>query len=81
MPSKIQSVQAKLKGFAEKCDKVHLSLERVIAALLASLMFSYIYVLIGNGDFSNYQEYYLNINFGMFFTIALITFGVMVIST
>ncbi len=81
MPAKIQSVQAKLKEFSEKCDKVHLSLERVIAALLASLMFSYIYVLIGNGDFSNYQEYYLNINFGMFFTIALITFGVMVIAT
>ena len=30
---------------------------------------------------SNYQEYYLNINFGMFFTVALITFGVMVIAT
>lgn len=81
MPQKQQSVQQKLKEFFKKCDEMHLSLERIIAAALASLMFSYIYVLAGNGDFSNYQGYYLNINFGMFFTVALISLGVLIVAT
>ena len=60
---------------------MHLSLERIVAAALASVMFSYIYVLIGNGDFANYNEYYLNINFAWFFIIALVSLGVLIVAT
>ncbi|MBR1532747.1 MAG: DUF2079 domain-containing protein [Ruminococcus sp.] len=81
MPQKLQTAQQRLKEFFKKCEDKHLSLERIIAAALASLMFSYIYALIGNGDFSSYQEYYLNINFGMFFTVALLSLGVLIVAT
>lgn len=81
MPQKIQSFQQKLKAFFKKCSDLHLSLERIIAAALASLMFSYIYVLVGNGNFSGYQEYYLNINFGMFFTVAFVSLAVLIVAT
>ena len=81
MPDKMQAGLAKMKGFCKTCEDKHLSLERIVAAAVASLMFSYIYVLIGNGDFSNYNEYYLNINFGMFFVIAFLCLGVLIIAT
>ena len=81
MPQKTKNLQAKIKGFSDKCREMHLSLERIVAAALASLMFSYIYVLIGNGDFSNYNEYYLNINFGMFFVVAFLALGAQIIAT
>lgn len=81
MPEKIQSLQARVKKISEKLSDRYLSLERLVAALLAAILFSYIYVLLGNGNFSSYQEYYLSINFGAFFAIAAVAFSVFVATT
>lgn len=71
----------RLKVVPDKLNAHALSLERIVAALLTSFMFSYIYVLLGDGKFANYKEYYLNINLGWFFAIALLAFAALVGST
>ena len=81
MPEIIQNGLNKVKQLSAACKDRFLSLERIVAALLTSLMFSYIYVLIGDGNYASYNEYYLNINYGAFFTIALLSFAAMIAAT
>ena len=81
MPQKLQDMKVRLKKFSKVLDDRSLSVEYIVAALVASLMFSYIYVLIGNGTFSAYQEYYSKINFPLFFVIAVVAFIAMLCVT
>ena len=72
MPEKTQNIQTRVKQLSQKLKDRHLSPDRIFAAVLAALMFSYTYVLITNGNFADYQQYYLSIHFGAFFAIAII---------
>lgn len=81
MPEKVQNLKALSKQFSQKLDGKHLTLERIVAALLAGLMFSYVYVLIGSGDFAAYNDYVMGINTGAFFAIAGLSFAALIAAT
>lgn len=81
MPEKLQNALSRAKDFSGSLKDRFLSLDRIVAAMLTAFMFSYIYVLAGDGKFANYKEYYLNIDFGWFFTLALLAFAFLIGST
>ena len=81
MPEKMQGILARVKQLPEKCREKQLPPERIVAALLASLMFSYIFALGANGNFASYNDYYLNINFATFFTAAILSAAILIGST
>lgn len=58
-----------------------LSPERLAAALIASVMISYVYQLLTNGNFSDLGSYYNSISFAGFFVIAVLAFAVQVGAT
>ncbi len=81
MPQKQKDIFASAKQLYQKMQDRYLSLERIVAALLAAMMFSYIYVLIGNGDFADHNAYYMSINFGVFFAVLILVFAALAAAT
>ena len=56
----------------------HLTLERIVAALVAAFMLSYIYQLFTNGAFGSLNDYVNSISLAAFFVIAILAFAVQV---
>ena len=81
LPQKMQDISGRVKQFSQKCEEKHLSAERIVAAIFAGLLFSYIYVLIGNGNFASLNDYYNGINMGAFFSIGLLGLAVLIVTT
>lgn len=71
----------KINAFAARLRERYLSLERLVAALTASLMLAYCWQLLCNGSFSDLEGYYGSINFVAFFVIAGLGFVMMVATT
>ncbi len=65
------------KGLAER----HLSLERVTAALTASVLLAYIVQLLGHGGFADLNAYFASISFVGFFAVVIIGFAALVGTT
>lgn len=72
--SRVDAMNTWLKRFG-------LSLDRIVAALFASLMLSYVFQLTVNGDFGNLSAYYNQINFMVFIPIAVVAFSAMILLT
>lgn len=62
-------------SFFDTLKNRHLSLERIVAALMSSVLLAYIYQLLTNGNFSNLSAYYNSISFVGFFVIAILAFA------
>lgn len=73
--SPAKTVEKKPNKFFETMTERHLSLERVVAALMSSVLFAYIYQLLSNGDFTNLSSYYKSISFGGFFAVMILGFA------
>lgn len=58
-----------------------LSLDRLAAALAASLMLSYFYQLSRHGEYSSLEEYYNNIDMAIFIVIAALMFAALIVTT
>ena len=59
-------------AFLTTLEERFLSPERIVAALMAAFMLSYIVQMLKNGDFSNLNNYYNSISFVLFFVIAVL---------
>ena len=53
----------------------HLTLERIVAALAASFMLSYVYQLLTNGAFGSLNDYVNSISLAAFYAIAVLVFA------
>ena len=53
----------------------HLTLERIVAALVASFMLSYVYQLLTNGAFGSLNDYVNSISLAAFYAIAVLVFA------
>ena len=70
---------AVMKKIADFLDKFSLSLDRIFAAFMASLLLAYIGQLLSQKDaFMDLNKYYENISFGGFFAILIVAFIVLV---
>ena len=76
--SPAKSAEKKPNPFFDRLTERHLSLERIVAALMSSVLLAYIFQLLRNGDFSNLSSYYSNISFAAFFAILIIGFAALV---
>ena len=63
------------QSFLQTLTQRHLSLERIVAALVAALMCGYIFQLLSHGSFTDLNSYYNSINFALFFVIAAVVFA------
>lgn len=68
------------KGYTHLCDHC-LSLDRIVAAMLASFMLAYIFQLFAHNNFYELENYYNAINFGVFFFLAGIAFLILTITS
>ena len=73
-----KTVEKKSFPFLDKLTQRHLSLERIVAALTASVLMAYIYALLSHGDFTNLSAYYNSISFVGFFAITILGFAALV---
>lgn len=64
------------KSFLKTLSERYLSLERIAAALMSSVLLAYVYQLLAHGDFTNLSVYYRSISFVAFFVIAILGFAV-----
>ena len=71
----------KIKEFFFGLKDRFLSFDRIIAALAASVMVSYVFQMFRHGEFGQLQEYYGSINFAVFFLLAVLFFAVQMIGT
>ena len=78
--TKQSKTPAKQTFFSELSDR-GLSLERIAAALMASVLLSYVYQLLSNGAFYELGSYYNSISFVGFFVIMILALAVMVGAT
>ena len=78
--TKQSKTPAKQTFFSELSDR-GLSLERIAAALMASVLLSYVYQLLSNGAFYELGSYYSSISFVGFFVIMILALAVMVGAT
>ena len=76
-----QSKATGLRAFAGRLKERHLSLERIVAALTASVLLAYITQLLSNGNFSDLGSYYASISFGGFFAAMLVGLAVLIGTT
>ena len=58
----------------KKLDDSFLSFDRIFAALISSVMIAYIVNMTSNKEFFDLQNYYSNINFTLFFFLAIASF-------
>ena len=73
-----QPTEKKTIPFFDVLTARHLSLERIVAALMTSVLFAYIFQLLRNGDFTNLASYYKSISFVGFFAILIIGFAALI---
>ena len=73
-----KTVEKKNFPFFDKLTERHLSLERIVAALMSSVLMAYIYALLSHGDFTNLSAYYNSISFVGFFAITILGFAALV---
>ena len=64
-------------AFIKQLGERYLTLERIVAALMSSVLLSYVYQLLSHGDFANLSAYYNSISFAGFFVIAILAFAVL----
>lgn len=76
-----KSAEKKPNPFFAMMTERHLSLERIVAALMSSLLLAYIFQLLRNGDFTNLSSYYSSISFVSFFAIVIIGFAALIGAT
>ena len=76
-----QSKATGLKAFADRLFERHLSLERIVAALMSSIMLAYIIQLLSHGNFADLGAYYGSISFGTFFAAMLVGLAVLIGTT
>ena len=65
-------------SFVKRLEERYLSLERIVAALMASVLLAYVYQLLSHGNFTDLSSYYNSISFAGFFVIMILGFAVMV---
>ena len=65
-------------SFVKRLEERYLSLERIVAALMASALLAYVYQLLSHGNFTDLSSYYNSISFAGFFVIMILGFAVMV---
>ena len=73
-----KTAEKKSFPFFDKLTERHLSLERIVAALMSSVLMAYIYALLSHGDFTNLSAYYNSISFVGFFVITILGFAALV---
>lgn len=73
-----KTAEKKSFPFFDKLTERHLSLERIVAALVSSVLMAYIYALLSHGDFTNLSAYYNSISFVGFFAITILGFAALV---
>ena len=61
--------------------KRKLSFDRILAAIAAALMLSYVYQLLRNGSFQELQGYFNSINMAVFILIAVLACAVLIAVT
>lgn len=76
--SPAKPAEKKTIPFFDTLKERHLSLERIVAALMTSVMLAYIFQLLRHGDFTNLSSYYQSISFGGFFAILIIGFAALI---
>lgn len=64
-------------AFIKQLGERYLTLERIVAALMSSVLLSYVYQLLSHGGFANLSAYYNSISFAGFFVIAILAFAVL----
>lgn len=64
-------------SFVKKLEERYLSLERIVAALTASVLLAYVYQLLSHGNFTDLSSYYNSISFAGFFVIMILGFAVL----
>ena len=76
--SPAKTAEKKPNPFLDMLTQRHLSPERIVAALMSSVLLAYIYQLLSNGDFTNLSSYYKSISFVGFFAILIIGFAALI---
>ena len=71
----------KVNGILAEMRRRHLSPERIAAAVIASLMMSYIIQLMRNGSFGSLNDYYNSISFFGFFLFAFVVLSALIALT
>ncbi len=66
------------KSFLDTLSEKHLSLERIAAALMSSVLLAYVFQLLSHGNFTDLGSYYNSISFGVFFVIMILGFAALV---
>ena len=69
---------AAVDKLSQKLHRFSLSIDRILAALAASLMLSYIFHMLGNGNFSELSAYFNSINWAMYITVMVVSFAVII---
>lgn len=64
-------------AFIKQLGERYLTLERIVAALMSSVLLAYVCQLLSHGDFANLSAYYNSISFAGFFVIAILAFAVL----
>lgn len=76
--SPVKTAEKKSFPFFDKLTERHLSLERIVAALMSAVLMAYIYTLLSHGSFAELSSYYNSISFVGFFAIAILVFVALV---
>ena len=76
--SPVKTAEKKSFPFFDKLTERHLSLERIVAALMSAVLMAYIYTLLSHGNFAELSSYYNSISFVGFFAIAILVFVALV---
>jgi len=71
----------RLKPVCDKLAGLWISVDRLVAALIASFMMSYIYQMLVYGNFGDRDAYFNKVNFAAFFLIAALMFAALVALT
>ena len=76
--SPVKTAEKKSFPFFDKLTERHLSLERIVAALMSAVLMAYIYTLLSHGNFAELSSYYNSISFVGFFAITILGFAALV---
>ena len=76
--SPVKTAEKKSFPFFDKLTERHLSLERIVAALMSAVLMAYIYALLSHGNFAELSSYYNSISFVGFFAITILGFAALV---
>lgn len=74
-------MKSKNNTIVKKLEDINLSVDRIFAALISSVMVAYIFQMMKNKEFFNLQTYYNSINFVMFWVLTILSFAVLCFMT